>query len=323
MSALTGVSKHAGRWLIALLVLPAVLPLSYAVDPNTPILNDGRIGPLVIPDVAEAAVKGTMPFAGTGILTADVLAGAMKVILTPEELRTYRPRGGGGPESVVGLDTRVKVYPNTYPYRATALVTFKQGSGNYICSAWFYGPDILATAGHCVHTGGPGGSWSTNVKVYPGYSTSGTPYAAQYLGSVTGWTNSSNPQFDYGIIDIGTNVGTSKGWFGFWWQSASLNNLPSVINGYPGDKGGSTQWVGVDYVRVTQTNQVFYRTDTYGGESGSPVWHDRPPGSASCSNGPCAYAIHAYGTNSAGNNGGTRINQSVFNNLISWKNSLP
>jgi glutamyl endopeptidase len=224
----------------------------------------------------------------------------------------------------VGTDTRVRVYPNTgYPYRAIALVTSSGGS----CTAWFYGPDILATAGHCVHQGA-GGNFFTNVRVYPGYDNGGASYPAQFLGTVTGWANSSNEQFDYGIIDIGTNVGNSTGWFGFWWQSASLNNTPAVISGYPGDKSPTSQWVGVDHVRVTQAKQVFYKADTFGGQSGSPVWHDRPAGSSFCSNGPCAYAIHAYGFPHNGaphnnHNHGTRIDNSVFTNLVNWRNSLP
>jgi glutamyl endopeptidase len=59
--------------------------------------------------------------------------------------------------------------------------------------------------------------------------------------------------------------------------------------------------------------------------SGSPVWQDRPPGSAFCSNGPCVMAIHAYGLHGASPhdafNHGTRIREPVFNNLITWRNA--
>lgn len=98
-----------------------------------------------------------------------------------------------------------------------------------------------------------------------------------------------------------------------------------MIVGYPGDKSpAQSQWVGVDQVRVTQTYQVFYKTDTFPGTSGSAVWQDRPPGSAYCANGPCAYAIHGYGFHGtsphSNHNHGTRITQSVFNNLITFRN---
>lgn len=78
-------------------------------------------------------------------------------------------------------------------------------------------------------------------------------------------------------------------------------------------------------VRVTQTNQVFYKNDTFRGMSGSAVWHDRPPGSPYCANGPCAMAIHTSGLHGVAphsdHNHGTRITQSVYNNLIAWRNA--
>jgi glutamyl endopeptidase len=95
--------------------------------------------------------------------------------------------------------------------------------------------------------------------------------------------------------------------------------------GYPGDKSPSqSQWIGADEVNYTGTQQVYYRTDTYGGESGSAVWYDRPSGTTG-SLGPYAYAIHAYGIHGSYPhtiNHGTRITQSVFNNLIAWRAAL-
>jgi glutamyl endopeptidase len=232
---------------------------------------------------------------------------------------------GIGTESVLGTDTRFRTYTTTYPARATALITF---SGGY-CTGWFYGPNIVATAGHCVHSGGSGGSWRTNVRVWPGYNAGSAPYgsyAAKWLASVVGWTQNANEQYDYGVVKLSTNVGNTVGWYGIWWQSASLTGLPAVIAGYPGDKSPTqSQWIGVDQVRVTQERQVFYKTDSFGGQSGSAVWQDRPAGSSFCANGPCAYAIHAYGLHGSSphsnHNHGTRIVEAVFNNLINWRNA--
>jgi glutamyl endopeptidase len=317
------VNQTARAVLRTFAVMPALLVSAYAAeDPSTFVLSDGRMG---LAGMAASAEGGVMPNAGTGRLSNDAIAEALRaIILSPEEIRALKPAGGFGAESLVGVDTRVRVYPNTYPYRAIALITSSGGS----CTGWFIGADILATAGHCVHTGGPGGRFYTNVTVYPGYNAGGPGYAAQFLGTVVGWANSSNEEYDYGIVDIGSNVGSSTGWFGFWWQAAGLNNTPAVIPGYPGDKGSTTQWVGVDHVRVTQVRQVFYKADTFGGQSGSPIWHDRPAGSSFCSNGPCAYGIHAYGFPHKGaphnnHNHGTRITKEVFNNLVNWRNTLP
>jgi glutamyl endopeptidase len=239
-----------------------------------------------------------------------------------------RPANGKvGIESIIGADTRVLINPTTsYPARAVALITFNQNGSSYRCTGWLYGKDVVATAGHCVHTGGPGGSWSTNVRVYPGRNGSSSPYGsctAKRLYSVTGWINSSDERYDYGVVKLNCTIGNTVGWFGYWWQTATLTNLPTLISGYPGDKP-LTQWRSTDKVRVTQTLQLFYQNDTVGGMSGSPVYYNRPAGSASCT-GYCSMAIHAYGLHGSPphstNNHGTRIVQAVFNNLMAWKNA--
>ena len=96
-----------------------------------------------------------------------------------------------------------------------------------------------------------------------------------------------------------------------------MTNYPSIVSGYPGDKP-LQQWWSSDGVRYTETYQIFYRNDSTSGMSGSPVWYDR--------SGPYAMAIHAYGIHGSFPhsvyNHGTRITQSVFNNLVAWRNAL-
>jgi len=228
-----------------------------------------------------------------------------------------------GIESIIGEDDRVRIDDTeTFPASATVLVTFDNG----FCSGWMIGADTVATAGHCVHTGGSGGSWQTNVVVYPGRNGDYSPYgscSARTLYSVIGWTQSSDDRYDYGAIKLNCSVGNSTGWYGFFWQSASLDGLPTIINGYPGDKwdGGNwyEQWQSFDEVRVTEPRRVFYQNDTWAGMSGSPVYYDRP----GC--GYCSMAIHAYGTYNgwpfSDYNHGPRIVQAVFNNLLAWRNA--
>ena len=76
---------------------------------------------------------------------------------------------------------------------------------------------------------------------------------------------------------------------------------------------------------TSEDRQVFYKNDTFNGMSGSAVWNDRPAWSPFCADGPCIFAVHAYGLHGfaphADNNHGTRINQPVFNNLVFWRNA--
>lgn len=254
------------------------------------------------PDAAAKSRATSSPsFAGTGIQA-------------PTGVRAV-DEGAPGANSIIGTDERYRVNPTTgYPYRAVALITFSGGR----CTGWFYGPDVVGTAGHCLHGGGSGGTWSTNVVVYPGYNGSGgAPYGsctAKSLHSVTGWTANGNHEFDYGTIKLNCRLGDTVGWFGYWWQSASLNGQVTRVCGYPGDKP-LEQWCGdrdegaTATVVNSTTEKVYYRNDTVGGHSGAPVFQTR----SGC--GECSMAFHGYGGNP---NSGKRITQATFNNMQYW-----
>ena len=297
-------------------------------NPHTPVSRMGRSSP------AEIKVDFSESFEGLGpsLLTAGarfdetgaVLDGAAEVTESAEDVWALFENAGtssinglfGG--SIIGADTRTRVTPTTaYPARAIALVTFSGGS----CTGWFIGPNTVATAGHCVHSGGPGGNWRSNVRVYPGRNGGSSPYGsctARDLYSVAGWTNSSTEAYDYGAIKLNCTIGNTVGWFGFFWQSATLNGLPATVAGYPDDKGFQ-QWKSTGSVAATQTRQVFYKNDTRPGQSGAPVYYNK----AGC--GQCSMGIHAYGVHGSSphstNNHATRITQAVFNNLVAWRDA--
>jgi glutamyl endopeptidase len=249
-----------------------------------------------------------LPEVGNGAAAVGAAATATDAPVAPARV----PGQEVGIESVIGTDSRYQITGTTaYPYSAIVHITSSIGG----CTGWLIGPNTVATAGHCVY--GDSG-WATNVTVYPGRDGSYTPYGScgySTLYTVNGWVNDRNPEYDYGAIKLNCSIGDSTGWFGFRWQSASLNYQFSYISGYPGDKPYGTQWRSDDYVRSTATRRIYYANDTYGGHSGSPVWND----GANCS--PCGIAIHAYGVGTNGYNGGTRITEAVFNNLLNWKNS--
>ena len=231
----------------------------------------------------------------------------------------------GGTDSIFGTDDRIQITGTTaYPARATVMIT---RNGNAHCSGWMIGPNTVATAGHCVHSGGSAGSWYSGLVAWPGRNGASAPYggcASKLSYSVSGWTVNGDEQFDYGVIKLNCTIGNTVGWYGYFWQSASLSGLPTLVSGYPGEKAFGTQWRGDWTSRTVATvtaEQVFYPNDTTGGMSGSPVYYDRP----GC--GTCTMAIHAYGFPHGGfphnvYNHGTRITQAKFNNLQAW-NAAP
>jgi glutamyl endopeptidase len=224
-----------------------------------------------------------------------------------------------GREVLLGIDTRVRLNTRAYPARAVVLIVFEGGR----CTGFMIGPRTVATAGHCVHSGGSRGAWHSKVRVFPAFDYNFAPYsgcAASSLFSVAGWVGSADERFDYGAIGLGCTVGNRTGWFGF--RTNAGVNTPTIITGYPGDKS-LTMWQSSDVARAVTAKQLFYTNDTVGGMSGSPVWEDLWYNNRSF--GPYAVAIHAYGPHGSSPhniyNHGTRIDTAVFNNLKAWKNA--
>lgn len=286
-----------------------------AAHPERAIASDGSESAATTTTSSVAGVSG---FVGTGV---------------PTDPEATAPSGTSataiGIESIYGPDNRIRITPaTTYPARAVVQITRNGGAH---CTGWLYGPNIVATAGHCVHSGGSGGSWYTGLTIWPGRDGASTPYGScgvTRLHSVVGWTVSGNEAYDYGAIRLNCTIGYTVGWFGYWWQAASLAGTSTLINGYPGDKAFGTQWRGDSVARtvtVSQTSQIFYPNDTIGGMSGSPVYQFRSAGSPFCT-GYCSMGIHAYGFPHNGYphttyNHGTRITQARFTNLQNWRNA--
>ncbi|HEX6290970.1 MAG TPA: serine protease [Herpetosiphonaceae bacterium] len=302
--------------LLTLLIIVSALLASVATtsarprpsDPHAIVSNDGFVPTANLAGVAfDAEGAYAAPTEGTGEVSKAAQRPVNDAHIAPA------PQGDQvGIESIIGTDSRYQITNTTvYPYRAIAKITSSIGG----CTGWLINANTVATAGHCIY--GSGG-WATNVVVYPGRNGTSTPYGScgyTRLYSVSGWTTSRSPEYDYGAIKLNCSIGNTTGYFGYRWSSASLTGQPSYISGYPGDKPSGTQWRSDDSIRITETRRLFYANDTYGGHSGSPVWNN----GASCST--CGIAIHAYGVGSNGYNGGTRITEAVFNNLTTWKNS--
>lgn len=231
----------------------------------------------------------------------------------------------GAPEistqSVLGPDNRERVFDTTGGAEGAksaapgiALIIMWDDAGNtYGCTGYMYGPDIVGTAGHCVHHPDIGG-WIASARVYPAQNEQQSPYGycdVTTAHSVTGWTEDQDVRVDYGALQLDCNVGNTTGWFGTYWQTGSYDGSVLAVYGYPNDKLPMyTMWGMLGPITDSYDWRLRYKIDTAGGQSGAPVYG---PGCVTF----CVGAIHAYG--GADYNYATRITESTFNNLVDWK----
>ena len=292
-------------------------------NPHEPITGDaGEAGPpengtdQIAADFSGDPKGGELEFL-EGFDPARALTEGSGAQFVPEAFTDLRPAEEAEfqqPETVCGSDDRVHVTAVTaIPWRwiCQLIITMPNGAG-FRGTGWFIGPKCVMTAGHCVYSKSNGG-WARRIEVIPGMNGAARPYGSSVgtnFRSVNGWVNDTDPNFDYGAIILPNPLGNVVGYFGFAsLTDASLNNLLVNNSGYPGDKPFGTQWFNAGRVSSVNARKIYYMLDTYGGQSGSPVWRYL--------NGERhAVGVHAYGgcPNSA-----TRINAPVYNNMLAWR----
>lgn len=269
---------------------------------------------------AAAKTAATTESGGRG---SGRLADASGYSLKRKFPRNVRMLDGGKPtdvtpETVIGADGRTQITATTtYPNRVVGKLTFTApNGGTYGCTAFLYGNNTVGTSGHCVYSHSAGVGWNSNFVFWPGKNGASNPYGScgwSNANSVSGWTSSANPEYDYGSIRLNCTIGNTTGWIGMAWQTASYTGVNVNITGYPGDKAYGTMWQMSGPVTSSAVRQLFYSIDTFGGQSGSAV---RISGCGTY----CAIAVHSYGLyGGSPYNRGTRITEAAFNNFMTWK----
>lgn len=294
-----------------------------ARDPGTIVSRDGEVFP-----AAPLSVLESPPFHGTGVLPEGTHPtvvpdhpGAVPLEIDYDgKLITDFPSSGARTESVIGTDERHQVTDTTaYPYRTIVLLLVDFPSVSGFCTGFFIDADTIATAGHCVYDV-DSGEWATGIVAYPGRNGASAPYgsaSATNLFTTTAWINDGDHRYDYGAVKLDTALGNTVGWLGYGVKpDEKLLRVNVRIFGYPGDKESGTMWGTRRKIKGAEPQKLYYKIDTFGGQSGSPIY-----GKLSNTCQPCVFGIHAYGVGIepyANSNSGTRVSDTVFADLAYW-----
>jgi V8-like Glu-specific endopeptidase len=228
-------------------------------------------------------------------------------------------------ETVIGADERTRILDTELnPWRRIAALQIKAPSGTFIGTGWFVGPRTLITAGHCVFDASQLGGWAKSVEVSPARNGQTFPFdrvVAKRFSSIDRWVQSQDPDFDMGAIHLAKPVGDDVGWF-------AVGSLPTTdlethlvnISGYPALPGnGEEQWFHKNRILRVTERRLFYDVDTYGGQSGAPVFIYEQ-GQAE----PLVVGIHAYGVGGTPSsfslvaNSAPRIIPEVYDQIQAW-----
>lgn len=203
------------------------------------------------------------------------------------------------------------------PWKKIAALRITAQSGEvYAGTAWFISKTVLATAGHCVFLHDDGG-WPQQIEVIPaldGTTRFFKSFTAKKFESSDGWVKQRNSDYDYGVIILEEEADERIGWFSFGAANDEvIRNTIANISGYPVDRDrGTKQYYHARKISRASFRRLVYDIDTYGGQSGSPVWMNFGE------NDRVAVGIHTNGNSNS--NYGTRITDEVAKNLRNWKN---
>ncbi len=271
---------------------------------------------------------------GTGVRDRDTNLSPQELSSFANSKPTYSPyeleKGFRGstkesfiPFSIIGKDDRTVVANTTvFPARAIVEIIFTSKNNDLnVCTGTLISPNMVLTAGHCLHSGTISGTWYTNFVVYPGRNTGSQPFGSctiSELYTLSGWVNAESSfdarQYDLGAIKLNCDVGHRTGWFSVRAINDNDINLPTTVQGYPVDRPpAGRQFKSNDKIRALQSLNVFYQNDTFGGMSGSPVYTEGEN---------AIFAIHTSGLHDvepwSSNNGATRITQDRLQTIMGW-----
>lgn len=203
-------------------------------------------------------------------LFISVLASSQTINVTAS---TYKP----SPRSVIGTDERTRVLDTKLvPYNSVVFIAADGASG----SGAVVGPNTVLTAAHVVKNirNNPA---KDSIYVIPGRDGSKLPFGKFKIKAVyipQSYLEKPSVDSDLALITIEPLNGKSISevvpplLFKIV-DSVSVGTKVSTA-GYPGDKPWATMWKTSGTTTGETSTRLYYDLDTYGGQSGSPVFDE-------------------------------------------------
>ena len=222
-------------------------------------------------------------------------------------------------------DGRKQITDTTqYPSRAIGQIEYVEDAQNYICTGWLIDMNTILTAGHCVYPAANDQIDSATFAAGRNGATDpyGSPCNVIQIYSPDEWKINQIEDSDWGLMQLDCPIGTTVGWFGYFWIKGekALKDIKVHVRGYPADAPDGTMWDMAGKITISKAKQVFYKIDTFGGQSGAPIYQNNRRGCGVCSMGLHAYGVHGGGAHFE-NNHGTRITKNRFNTILSIANA--
>ena len=282
-------------------------------------------------------------------MSLPVESGAVQVLASGFALdgsRRFDPRIR---ESQIGdEDGRIRVPdPDGLPWRRICQLTFRNANRvREYGTGWFVGPRTIITAGHCVwHAGkkkvdresglmlnGKAGE----MTIIPGRDGEDDTSEDRRFGILKAsrfsahpkWMKSRDVNFDIGCIHLDEDAHEDIGVFEFAsTEDDSLKGVCVNVAGYPTFAPnlklvkGTELYCHNDKLLAAAGSRLYYAADTWGGQSGGPVWvlpdAETPP---------VVVGVHAYGEKKAPSdvgeaNSATRLTDGMVDLIDAWISS--
>lgn len=220
---------------------------------------------------------------------------------------------------IPGYDGRTRVEETVkWPYSLITQVTIiENGQLGGFGSGAMVGPHHLLTCAHNVYDRKTS-KLADKILVYPALNDSQAPFGEVKVVRAYTFKDYLDPkskQFennDMALLLLDKSIGQYTGWAGLLaTDDKSLSQEQVNITGYPGDKQEqcTQMWTMRHMLKTIMPEMFYYEIDTFGGQSGSPIWVNKWEGV------PMILGVHTMGAENF-MNWGVRLSEPKFRDFL-------